>query len=283
MFQSRRKRDSPISTPQAPRSQRIPLPDVGEGDLPKDPQPHTPALPLTTKGHRRRLPSVDEGYGTSPEASTSTRRPSDAARTPRVPTKGILKHVETPPVYVSRVETDGYASSPEKSSRTHYATPRGESSRMTSRSHPTPSVTPPVSLHWSLLPYDHHISKSRLVFDTTLPIEHIAFMNTWPPRPLSSTERNKPAANPPLKEMVIRCKELPEWPVYVAHQGGIRCIDVWEAIKETFLTSSSPTPNADSTRVCPGRSTCILPALSEPPPGRQTGVDAQTRPPGGQC
>jgi hypothetical protein len=53
-------------------------------------------------------------------------------------------------------------------------------------------------------------------------------------RPLSVLERNKSAAEPGLTEMVIYCAELPDWPVHVARQSGIRCVDVFEAIRDTY-------------------------------------------------
>jgi hypothetical protein len=34
--------------------------------------------------------------------------------------------------------------------------------------------------------------------------------------------------------MVIHCAELPDWPVHVARQSGIRCVDVFEAIRDTY-------------------------------------------------
>jgi hypothetical protein len=34
--------------------------------------------------------------------------------------------------------------------------------------------------------------------------------------------------------MVIHCGELPDWPVHVARKSGIRCVDVFEAIRDTY-------------------------------------------------
>ncbi len=34
--------------------------------------------------------------------------------------------------------------------------------------------------------------------------------------------------------MVIHCAELPDWPVHVARQSGIRCVDVFDAIRDTY-------------------------------------------------
>ena len=53
-------------------------------------------------------------------------------------------------------------------------------------------------------------------------------------RPLSTLERNKSAAEPGLTEMIIHCFELPDWPVYVVRQSGIRCVDIFEAIRDTY-------------------------------------------------
>lgn len=214
-------------------------------------------VPPPAKPRHHHRPSVDEGYSTSPEASTSSRRPSNASRAPQAqPMKGILKHVETPIVHIAHIQTDGYTSSPEKNVTSRYVPSRGQRSRLPSQPPPVspPSITPPVSLHWSLLPYDHHVSKSRLVFDARIPIRNISFLNTWPPRPLTTVEREKPAANPPLTEMVICCKAAPEWPVNISRPTGIRCIDVWEAIRETFdLVVTSAERNKWASRVQSGQ------------------------------
>jgi hypothetical protein len=53
-------------------------------------------------------------------------------------------------------------------------------------------------------------------------------------RPLSVLERNKSAAEPGLTEMTIHCMDIPYWPVYVGRQSGIRCVDVFEAIRDTY-------------------------------------------------
>ncbi|KAH8983391.1 hypothetical protein EDB86DRAFT_2967113 [Lactarius hatsudake] len=34
--------------------------------------------------------------------------------------------------------------------------------------------------------------------------------------------------------MVIHCAELPDWPVHVWRRSGIRCVDVFEAIRDTY-------------------------------------------------
>jgi hypothetical protein len=53
-------------------------------------------------------------------------------------------------------------------------------------------------------------------------------------RPLTVLERDKAASEPGLTEMVIYCPELPDWPVYISRQSGIRCVDVFEAIRDTY-------------------------------------------------
>lgn len=174
--------------------------------------------------------------------------------------KGILKHVETPVVKATHVQDlDGYASSPEKrfAPRSQRTPARGESSRTKSKSIPQPatlaSITPPVSLHWKLLPYNHQISKARLVFDVAREVECVRLLYTYPARPLTTVERNKPAAEPLLKEMVIRCPELSDWPVYVERASGIRCIDVFEAIHRTYsiiLTNADRRIHAGRVRAC---------------------------------
>ena len=95
--------------------------------------------------------------------------------------------------------------------------------------------TPPATLHWKLLPFDPQRSKGKLKFDFAREVDEIILAEGQrSSRPLSVPERNKSAAEPGLTEMVIHCMELPDWPVYVARQSGIRCVDVFEAIRDTY-------------------------------------------------
>lgn len=111
-------------------------------------------------------------------------------------------------------------------------------------------IMPPVSLHWKLLPYNHQISKARVIFDISQRVEDIRLLYTYPPRPLTTIERNKPAANPALQDMVIRCDELPEWPIYVSRPAGIRCVDVFEAINDACnLVLTQPEKRTHGPRV----------------------------------
>jgi len=51
--------------------------------------------------------------------------------------------------------------------------------------------------------------------------------------------------------MVIHCLELPDWPVHVARQSGIRCVDVFEAIRDTYnvvLTTTERTMHQSRVR-----------------------------------
>jgi len=90
-------------------------------------------------------------------------------------------------------------------------------------------------LHWKLLPFDAHRSKGKVKFDFSHEVDEILLAEARSGvRPLSVQERNKSAAEPGLTEMVIHCMELPDWPVYVARQSGIRCVDVFEAIRDTY-------------------------------------------------
>jgi hypothetical protein len=95
---------------------------------------------------------------------------------------------------------------------------------------------PPATLHWKLLPFDPRRPKGKLQFDFAREVEEIVLVESAGrrSRPLSVLERNKSAAEPSLTEMVIHCAELPDWPVYVARQSGIRCVDVFEAIRDTY-------------------------------------------------
>jgi hypothetical protein len=100
---------------------------------------------------------------------------------------------------------------------------------------PTGPSKPPATLHWTLLPFDPQRSNAELIFDIAREVDEIILAEgKRGARPLSTLERNKPASNPSLSEMVIYCMELPDWPVYVARQSGIRCVDVFEAIRDTY-------------------------------------------------
>jgi hypothetical protein len=86
-----------------------------------------------------------------------------------------------------------------------------------------------------LLSFDPQRSKAELMFDFAREVDEIILAEgKRGSRPLSTLERNKPASNPSLSEMVIHCFELPDWPVYVARRSGIRCVDVFEAIHDTY-------------------------------------------------
>jgi len=94
---------------------------------------------------------------------------------------------------------------------------------------------PPATLHWKLLPFDAQRSKGKLKFNFSREVDEIVLAEIrGGSRPLSVLERNKSAAEPSVTEMVIFCAELPDWPVNVARQSGIRCVDVFEAIRDTY-------------------------------------------------
>lgn len=101
--------------------------------------------------------------------------------------------------------------------------------------YPADPSKPPATLHWKLLPFDAQRSKGKLKFDFAREVDEIILAEGQRgSRPLSTLERNKSAAEPGLTEMVIYCMELPDWPVYVVRQTGIRCVDVFEAIRDTY-------------------------------------------------
>jgi hypothetical protein len=153
---------------------------------------------------------------------------------------------------VQQQDRDGYTSSPEKT--TSLRTPQASHSRL-SKSGPSHLVTPlqpnkpipraltrpadpstpPATLHWKLLPFDAQRSKGKLKFDFARQVDEIVLAEARQGlRPLTVNERNKAASEPGLTEMVIHCVDLPDWPVYVIRQSGIRCVDVFEAIQDTY-------------------------------------------------
>ena len=106
---------------------------------------------------------------------------------------------------------------------------------LTRSTEPSNPNTPPATLHWKLLRFDPQRSKGKLKFDFAREVDEVILAEgRRGSRPLSVLERNKSAAEPGLTEMVIHCMELPDWPVYVMRQTGIRCVDVFEAIRDTY-------------------------------------------------
>jgi len=208
----------------------------------------TPRPPTT---RHRRYGSTDEpGYSSSLETSAPLRpRPtSQVMRTPLAPApplRGILKTGVARSSLVFRAsliqqDRDGYASSPEKgttlkpSQASHSQPSKGKPPLVANPRSTNPSA-PPATLHWKLLPFDVRRPKGKLQFDFAYEVDEIVLEGAaGGSRPLSVLERNKSAAEPGLTEMVIHCAELPDWPVHVARQSGIRCVDVFEAIRDTY-------------------------------------------------
>ncbi|KAI9464995.1 hypothetical protein BJY52DRAFT_1114294 [Lactarius psammicola] len=234
-------------TPPAPRMNPCPLPDIGRllvtSPIPiaRSQPPPTPK-PSTSTSHHRRHRTDESGYSSSAEPSSSqrTRPTSQAVRSPLAPLPPPLKGILKTGMSASRPEQwqdrDGYASSPEKPPSLR--TPQNRSSKSRPL-HPTnsASATPPATLHWKLLPFDAQRSKGKVKFDFAREVDEILLAEAQrqgSARPLSVQERNKSAAEPGLTEMVIHCAELPDWPVHVARQSGIRCVDVFEAIRDTY-------------------------------------------------
>ncbi|KAH9035597.1 hypothetical protein EDB84DRAFT_1561148 [Lactarius hengduanensis] len=238
--------------------------------IPRSQPPPTPKPSTSTSNHRRHR-TDESGYSSSAEPSSSqrTRPTSQAVRSPLAPPppplKGILKSGSSESSVVFRAslvqqDRDGYASSSEKPPPLRTSQSRSSKSRPpprklrecvsfqtdefakrsiapadSSSSSSSPS-SPPATLHWKLLPFDAQRSKGKVKFDFAHEVDEILLAEgrQGSARPLSVQERNKSAAEPSLTEMVIHCAELPDWPVHVARQSGIRCVDVFEAIRDTY-------------------------------------------------
>lgn len=214
--------------------------------------PQATPRPPTTR-HRRSSTygfAGEPGYSSSLETSASLRpRPtSQVVRTPLAPApplRGILKTGVAQSSLVFRAsliqqDRDGYTSAPEKGTPLKPSQPsRSQPSKgkppLVANPRNTNPRSPPATLHWKLLPFDARRPKGRLQFDFAREVDEIILAEVpGGSRPLSVLERNKSAAEPSLTEMVIHCAELPDWPVYVARQSGIRCVDVFEAIRDTY-------------------------------------------------
>lgn len=252
----RRHEPRGASIPTAPRINPCPLPDLGSLlaaspiPIPRA-QPATTPRPSTSTSHRRHR-TDESGYTSSVESSSSpqqrTRPTSQSVRSPlaplSAPLKGILKTGGSESAVVFRAslvrqDRDGYASSPEKPPSLRVSQSRSSKSKppvISSSSNNSNPSTPPSTLHWKLLPFDAQRSKGKVKFDFANEVDEILLAETRQvgARPLSVQERNKSAAEPGLTEMVIHCAELPDWPVHVARQSGIRCVDVFEAIRDTY-------------------------------------------------
>ncbi|KAI0290920.1 hypothetical protein BC826DRAFT_520026 [Russula brevipes] len=271
MFRRRPDVRGAIPVTHAPRINPCPLPDIKSPQVPPPiqfatsppsathrpsaaPRPSATHRPSTT--HRPRHHGVidEPGYSSSLETSATPRlrRTSQIARTPLVPTpplKGILKTGGSESSVVFRAsliqqDRDGYTSSPEKATPFRPAQapnnqllkskPLSKPPRIVHTTNADPSI-PPATLHWKLLPFDPHRSKGKLKFDFAREVDEIVLGDArGGSRPLSVMERNKSAGEPGLTEMVIHCVEISDWPVYVARQSGIRCVDVFEAIRDTY-------------------------------------------------
>ncbi|KAI9443431.1 hypothetical protein H4582DRAFT_2054430 [Lactarius indigo] len=245
-------------TPTAPRMNPCPLPEIGRLlaaspiMIPRSQPPPTPK-PSTSTSHHRRHRTDESGHSSSAESSSSQRtRPTpQAVRSPLAPPppplKGILKSGSSESSVVFRAslvqqDRDGYASSSEKPPPLRTSQSRSSKSRPPHPANSANSSTssnrssPPATLHWKLLPFDAQRSKGKVKFDFAHEVDEILLAEGrhGSARPLSVPERNKSAAEPSLTEMVIHCAELPDWPVHVARQSGIRCVDVFEAIRDTY-------------------------------------------------
>lgn len=95
-----------------------------------------------------------------------------------------------------------------------------------------------TTLHWQLLPYNCQMSRKFLRFDISHPpkntIRDLLTGRSW-----SESDYLKLASQPALDEMLIRCENGPRmepWNIYVHRRGGIRCIDVFQAIHSSFST-----------------------------------------------
>jgi hypothetical protein len=95
-----------------------------------------------------------------------------------------------------------------------------------------------ITLHWQMLPYDSRMSRKFLRFDISHPpkdtVRDLLTGRCW-----SESDYLKLASQPALDEMLIRCENGPRmepWNIYVHRKGGIRCLDVFQAIQSSFST-----------------------------------------------
>ena len=87
-----------------------------------------------------------------------------------------------------------------------------------------------MNLHWQLHPYNPQSCKKRLLFDVALSVENMRDITNAAPLALGTAVMDKPAADIPLTEMRIQCRNLPHWDIVVRNPMGITCGDVFRVI-----------------------------------------------------
>jgi hypothetical protein len=134
----------------------------------------------------------------------------------------------------SVLEPDIFAANPDKPTieqRPGILKNKGEAPRKRTLSFSKLSTIPDI--HWRLLPYDRHRAKPCQHFNIALPPD--AMITSCRPscRSITPKDMSKPAASEKLTNMVIMCNELP-WKIVVDCPKGITCLDVFQAIHDTF-------------------------------------------------
>jgi len=232
------------STPLAPRLNGVPLPDVKAEDdviLLMSAARANISLPTikTTKLDPPVLKSCLKKRDSS-SSSTSSKSSSASARSPppRYSSRedvAVMSEAETSPTRLRAFRgRDLRTGSGSAGSDCEMMTkkPRSILKKIATAAVPRD----PITLHWQLLPYNHHISRKFIRFDISHPPKNtIRDLNTG--RPLSESDYEKLASQPALDEMLIRCEngaKIEPWNIYVHRKGGIRCIDIFQAIHESF-------------------------------------------------
>jgi len=93
-------------------------------------------------------------------------------------------------------------------------------------------------IHWRLLPYDKHRAKPCQHFNIALPPDSMITACRPSCHKVNPKDMSKPAASEKLTRMIIKCNELP-WEIVVKCPDGITCLDVFQAIHDTFDTPLS--------------------------------------------
>ncbi|KAH9949812.1 hypothetical protein B0H21DRAFT_67595 [Amylocystis lapponica] len=248
------------STPSTPKIGSRPLPELGSGDViyiaagetsaimhdwsSESDSTSSPTSPVTP--WRRAIIPQPEGLVPPRRASTPQADTMSPRRVPSTSRHDPHKTSRRPSTSSSRLDAKSTCNSRPSS-------PQPGSSRGTERCASTPPEKPPlkgilkhvpppppVTLHWQLLPYDPRQSKKKIFFDVAYEVHFIRDHTTTPPVSLNRSEMEKPAAAVPLTEMTIRCPQLRHWDVHVTRASGVRCVDVYRAIYETFHHTLSP-------------------------------------------
>jgi len=242
MSLKRSKVHSASSTPLAPRMNGVPLPDVNPEDdvilLMSSTRDNIPPPMIKTIKHvPQPLKSCLKKRNSSTSSTSSASSSSPQSPPPRYSSRediSVMSEAETSPTRLRAFRNRDLKAGLGSASSDCETIPKKPRSILKQTSATTKGDA--ITLHWQLLPYNCQISRKFLRYDISFPPKDtIRDLTTL--RPLPESDYQKLASQPALDEMLIRCEngaKMEAWNIYVYRKGGIRCIDVFQAIHESF-------------------------------------------------